>query len=278
MNITKVIIPAAGLGTRFLPFTKAIPKEMLPLGNLPAIHYILEEIVESGINEVIIIVSPYKQAIKDYLSITSGVTDQVHANGKTHLLDSINRLLKKLTITYVEQKVARGLGDALLQAQAHCTEDFFGLLLPDDIILTTHGQKPALLQLLEKTKLQKKSVLAVQKLPRAQISAYGCVAVSPTNDASLFKINHVVEKPTIEEAPSDLAIIGRYVLSTKIFDYLKRISAQPTGQEIQLTDALLDLVINNDQLFAYEFQGERFDLGTPVGWLAANNRIIEFVK
>jgi UTP--glucose-1-phosphate uridylyltransferase len=265
MQIRISVIPAAGLGTRFLPLTKSVPKELLPILNKPSIQYILDEIHASGINEICIITSDRKQALEHYLSHDPALENQLaHAN-KLEALSSINSLIDALKFHYVVQHDPRGLGHAVSLAREKVNHNFFGVLLPDDIIA---NKTPALAQLIAVAQEHNATVVAVQEVPQEQTSSYGVVAIKHAINDHTFAVSHLVEKPKPEEAPSNLAIIGRYILSPRIFEMLEKTKAGKGG-EIQLTDALDLLARSGEPVLACKISGDRFDVGIPQGWVKA---------
>ncbi|MDR3550429.1 MAG: sugar phosphate nucleotidyltransferase, partial [Candidatus Babeliales bacterium] len=214
MNINKVIIPAAGLGTRFLPYTKAIPKEMLPLGNKPAIQHIVQEGIDSGIKDFFIIISKEKTDIKKHFQADPQLEEWLKSQGKLSLLDSVKEIRQKAALHYIEQQKPLGLGHAILMAHNEIGNDYFGIMLPDDIIL---GDDPGIGQLMRIARKEGASVLAVQEVPQEKVSSYGVVAIKEEISGDIFEISTMVEKPLAHLAPSNLAVIGRYVLSPTIF-------------------------------------------------------------
>lgn len=267
MDITKAIIPAAGLGTRFLPLTKSIPKEMLPLLNKPAIQYIIEEGIQSGIANFSLVTSRGKEAIADYFDYSPELELILKERSKSELMNSIERIIKAAHFTYVRQPEPLGLGHAVLMARHTIGKEYFGIFLPDDIII--NKKDPGLLQLIKIARQEKGSVIAVQEVPAECVSSYGVIAIKKQITPNLFQVSHMVEKPAQKDAPSNLAVIGRYVLSHKIFDALDDISSYAVG-ELQLTDGISHMIKNNEKVFAYKIQGTRFDIGTPLGWIKAN--------
>lgn len=265
MQITKAIIPAAGLGTRFLPITKAVPKEMLPLVNRPSIEFIVQEAVDSGITDLIMITNQHKDVIKDYF--TDNQREQLlkkcsHGSALTPL----SHIRSACTFTYVEQKKPRGLGHAVLQARTLIGNDMCGILLPDDIITDT---TPTLMQLMKIAHTHTATVIAVQRVAKETIHAYGVVKIRKQLASNLYAVDTLVEKPRAEDAPSDLAIVGRYVISAPIFSSLA--SLEPHAQtELQLTDALSHMAQAGHPVLAYVLEGSRYDTGTPLGLLTAN--------
>lgn len=266
MDITKAIIPAAGLGTRFLPYTKAVPKEMLPLLNKPALQYIIEEGLASEIKQFFIISSRGKQAIEDYFDADPGLETYLSERNKPELLASINKIIRQAFFTYIRQTEPLGLGHAVWMARHSIGKEYFGVCLPDDIIA---GKQPGLAQLIRIARQEKASVIAVQEVPQDCVSSYGVIAVKQQITPNLFQVSNLVEKPKQKDAPSNLAIIGRYVLSHKIFQALDETASSATG-EIQLTDGISHMMKMNEKVFAYKVQGTRYDIGNPIGWLKAS--------
>lgn len=269
MNITKAIIPAAGLGTRFLPFTKAVPKEMVPLLNKPALHYILEEGLGSGIEHFSIVTSKEKKAIEQYLSPNPEVEQFLKDRNKSGLIASINEIMQRATFSYTLQGEPLGLGHAVWTARHDIGHEYFGIFLPDDIMLS---QTPALKQLISAAQEHNASVIAVQEVPMESVSSYGVIRVKNALSDRLFEVESLVEKPAQKDAPSNLAVIGRYVLSHKIFASLENIHAG-AGGELQLTDGINAMMNQQERVFAYKVEGSRFDTGTPVGWVKAIVRL-----
>lgn len=265
MDITKAIIPAAGLGTRFLPFTKAVPKEMLPLINIPAIQHIVQEGLSSDIKQFFMITGKGKQSIIDYFDSSPLLDAFLAERHKSNLLADLEKIIKTAHFTYIRQSEPLGLGHAVWMARHSIGKEYFGIFLPDDIIT---GKNPALAQLIRIARQEKASVIAVQEIPNEMVSSYGIVSVKKQITPNLFQVSQLIEKPSPKEAPSNLAIIGRYVLSHKIFGALEEISSYAVD-ELQLTDGINAMMKNNEKLFAYKVQGTRYDIGTPVGWLKA---------
>lgn len=270
MKITTAVIPAAGFGTRFLPFTKAVPKELAPLGNKPAIQYIMQEIADAGLEKSVIVTAPGKEALRHYFEPDNRLEEFLKEKHKQELLAPLNTLCKQLTFSYVMQNEAKGLGDAISCAQAQINEDYFAVLLPDDIIFSS---TPAIKQLLDVAQKHSASVIAVQEVPRNELSAYGVVRIGTKFDEHTFSISGVVEKPPAQSAPSNYAIVGRYILNKDIFSGLQQIKPSANG-ELQLTDAIEWLISNKYPVIACIFEGNRHDVGTPTGWLAANVAIV----
>lgn len=265
MEITKAIIPAAGLGARFLPFTKAIPKEMLPLLNKPAIQYAAEEALQSEISNFIIVTNKGKQSIADHFDAAIVLEQFLKERDKADLLASVDKLSRLAQFTYVRQPEPLGLGHAVWLARHSINKEYFAIALPDDIVIS---KQPSLSQLIRVARQEKASVIAVQEVPGECVSQYGIVAVKKQITPNLFQLSHVVEKPHPKDAPSSLAIVGRYILSHKIFNSLEQISTY-ANTELQLTDAIAHMMQHNERVFAYKIQGTRYDVGTPLGWIKA---------
>jgi UTP--glucose-1-phosphate uridylyltransferase len=254
MRVRKAVFPAAGWGTRFLPATKAQPKEMLPLVDKPVIQYAIEEAVEAGIEQVIIVTSSQKRAIEDHFDISVELEQLLESRGDIEMLRQIRAISDLAQVAYVRQKEQLGLGP-------------FAVILSDDVVI---GQRPCIGQLLHAYQETHCSVVAVTEVPPSETSRYGIIGAEKVgdDDSRLFKINEVVEKPSPEKAPSNLAIIGRYVLTPKIFDKLEQ-TQKGAGGEIQLTDAIQALMQEQD-VYGYAFEGDRYDAGTTMGWLKAS--------
>jgi len=261
-KIRKAIIPAAGLGTRFLPATKAQPKEMLPIVDKPAIQYIVEEAIESGIEEILIITGRNKRAIEDHFDRSVELEIQLKQQGKYDLLGLVEEI-SKVTIHYVRQKEAKGLGHAVLCAKQFVGNEPFAVLLGDDIV---DANVPCLKQLIDVYEDYSGTILGVQEVPKAKVSSYGIVNPRPIKH-NLWQALDLIEKPTIEEAPSQLAVLGRYIIEPEIFDLLEQ-TEPGRGGEIQLTDALCRLAAIKP-VYAYNFYGRRYDVGDKQGYLEA---------
>ncbi|MBB6671414.1 UTP--glucose-1-phosphate uridylyltransferase GalU [Cohnella nanjingensis] len=264
MKIRKAIIPAAGLGTRFLPATKAMPKEMLPIIDKPGIQYIVEEAVASGIDDIIIVTGKGKRAIEDHFDSYYELEQNLLQKGKLDLLSEVQRASDLIDIHYIRQKEAKGLGHAIWCARKFIGDEPFAVLLGDDIV---QSEVPCLKQMMDVFDEVQGSVLAVKRVPQEEISRYGIVdpAEGADLDSSIVRIRGVVEKPAPERAPSNIAIMGRYILTPAIFDLLE---TQDTGAggEIQLTDAIYRL-IEREPIYAYSFEGNRYDTGEKMGYL-----------
>ncbi len=266
MNINHVIIPAAGLGTRFLPLTKAVPKEMVPLGNRPAIQLVVQEALDANISNINMIISKDKDAIRKYFSPYPALEEQLKISKKIERLASLEQIIEKVHFEYVCQEKALGLGHAIGLTQSHIQGDYVGIMLPDDIMFS---DQPGIGQLVEVARKHNASVIAVQEILDDRISAYGVVDIKQHISDDLVEVANLVEKPKHQDAPSQLGIIGRYVLSTKVFDSLKNIKPSANG-ELQLTDAITYLTEKcNEKVLAYTIKGTRHDTGTPQGWFKA---------
>ncbi len=261
--IRKAVFPAAGLGTRFLPATKAQPKEMLPLVDKPIIQYVVEEAVESGLDQIIIVTGRGKRAIEDHFDISFELEHVLAQKGDEETLRAVRRISDLATIYYIRQKEPLGLGHAVAVTRELVGDEPFAVLLSDDLIV---HDVPCLRQMIEVYERYQCSVVAVERIPRERISGYGVIAGRPIEER-IYRLDDVVEKPAPEEAPSDLAIVGRYILTPEIFDALAKVKPGKGG-EIQLTDALRRL-LKHQVIYAYEFQGIRYDAGTTLGFLKA---------
>ena len=265
--IRKAVFPVAGLGSRFLPATKAQPKEMLPIVDKPLIQYAVEEAVAAGITELIFITGRNKRAIEDHFDKAYELESELEAAGKTQLLEFVQNVIPKhINCIYIRQSAPLGLGHAVLCARPVVGDEPFAVMLADDFMDTETGQKPVLQQMTELYSYEKCSILAVQDVPRAHTKQYGIVSAAPYRP-DIELVSGIVEKPKPEEAPSTLAVVGRYVLSAKIFDYLENIGAG-TGGEIQLTDGIAALM-QHERVLAYRYAGTRYDCGSKLGYLKA---------
>lgn len=266
--VHKAVFPAAGLGTRFLPVTKAQPKEMLPLLDKPSIQYGVEEAADSGIDHVVMVTGGGKRAIFDHFDRSRELEYYLAQRGKEELLEilaQVDRLSDRCVISYITQKEPLGLGHAVLTARPVIEDDPCAVLLPDDVILG--GPKPCLRQLIDAYLETGATVLAARRVPRAQSARYGIIAAGQSR-GRLHEVEDVIEKPDPADAPSDLAILGRYVLTPDVFDALER-TGGGAGGEIQLTDAIKQ-VVGTGKVVALEFEGEYYDTGTIPGYLKAN--------
>jgi UTP--glucose-1-phosphate uridylyltransferase len=265
-KIKKAVIPAAGFGTRFLPATKATPKEMLPIVDKPTIQYIVEEALASGIEEILIISGHAKRAIEDHFDSAPALEMELARKGKDDLLQLVQETAA-IKIHYIRQREMRGLGDAILCARAFMGGEPFAVLLGDDVVYSEPGRAPALRQLMDIYEATGGSVLGCQLVPQEKVSAYGIVDGTATDNPRLLRVLDMVEKPAVEEAPSRMAVLGRYVITPQIFDILEE--TQPgKGGEVQLTDALRVLA-RQECVYAYDFEGIRYDVGDKLGFLKA---------
>jgi len=266
LMIRAAVIPAAGLGTRFLPFTKSVPKEMLPLINKPAIQHIIEESVDSNLTELFLIIGNGKGAIVDYFNPIHEQAAFLKEKDKQLLQEVISNRIGKSTISYLLQPQPKGLGHAIYMAKNVIpTDSYFAVLLPDDILV---GKDPAIGVMADIARKENACVIGVQEVPLEHISSYGVVGIKQKLSNDVFEISHLVEKPKKEDAPSNLAVVGRYILPQKIFDALETVEKQAEG-EIQLTDAIQLLIEQGEKVLAYKLPHQRFDTGTPRGWLEA---------
>ncbi len=264
MQVKKAIIPAAGLGTRFLPATKAQPKEMLPIVDKPTIQYIIEEAVQSGIEEILIITGRNKRAIEDHFDKSVELEQELECTGKDELLKLVKDISNMANIHYIRQKEPKGLGHAISCARTFVGNEPFAVMLGDDVV---DSEVPCLKQLINCYNEFKTTILGVQEVPKKDVHKYGIVKGIHIEER-VYKVKDLVEKPKVEEAPSNVAILGRYIITPQIFDILA--STKPgKGGEIQLTDALKEL-INLEAMYAYNFEGRRYDVGDKQGFLEAN--------
>lgn len=263
MKITKAVIPAAGLGTRFLPATKAQPKEMLPIVDKPTIQYIIEEAVKSGITDILIITGRNKRAIEDHFDRSIELELELEAKGKDKMLEEVRAISEMVNIQYIRQKMPKGLGHAVLCAKSFVGHEPFAVLLGDDVV---DSKKPCLKQLMGVYNKYKATVLGVQQVELENVNKYGIVDGEKIEEG-IYKVNTLVEKPKQEDAPSNVAILGRYIISPSIFKILE--ATEPgAGGEIQLTDAL-KVLAKEEKVIAYEFEGRRHDVGDKLGFLEA---------
>ena len=268
-TITKAVFPVAGLGTRFLPATKAIPKEMLPIVDKPLIQYAVEEAITAGITELIFIIGMTKYAITEHFDRSPWLETELHAREKHHALKQITNIIPpNISCIYIRQSKPLGLGHAVLCAQAAICNQPFVLLLPDDLIKTEKAN--ATEQLVAHYQKEKQSVIAVKKIARKQTSKYGIISPAKKHDDPLLQIDNIVEKPDPELAPSTLAVIGRYVFTPAIFSCLAQIQ-KGADNELQLTDAI-GLLLSKEKVFAHPLEGTRYDCGEKLGYMQATIR------
>lgn len=263
MMVKKAIIPAAGLGTRFLPATKAQPKEMLPIVDKPTLQYIIEEAVASGIEEILIITGRNKKSIEDHFDKSVELELELEKKGKEALLEEVRRISDMVNIHYIRQKEPKGLGHAIHCAKSFIGNEPFAVLLGDDIV---DAEVPCLQQMIEAYNEYKTTILGVQEVAMEDVDKYGIVAGKHIEDR-VYKVKDLVEKPGVQEAPSNVAILGRYIISPEIFRILE--NTEPgKGGEIQLTDAL-KVLAQKEAMYAYNFKGKRYDVGDKLGFLQA---------
>jgi len=264
MSIKKAVFPAAGLGTRFLPATKAQPKEMLPVVDKPIIQYAVEEAVNSGIEEIIIVTGRNKRAIEDHFDISFELEYFLQKKGDLDLLKQVREISELGTVYYIRQKEPLGLGHAVLVTKALVKDEPFAVILSDDLIVS---DIPCIKQMVEIYERYKCSVIAVERVPKDEVINYGIISVREIEEG-LYQVTDLVEKPSVEEAPSNLAIVGRYILTPEIFTMLEKVKPG-RGGEIQLTDGL-KLLLEKEAIYAYEFKGKRYDTGSKLGFLMAS--------
>lgn len=264
-KIRKAVIPAAGFGTRFLPETKAMPKEMLPIVDKPTIQYIVEEIKASGIEQTLIISGHAKRAIEDHFDSSPELEQHLYESGKMDLLKEV-RQVASVKIHYTRQQYMRGLGDAILCAKEFMDGEPFGVILGDDVVYNGSGE-PALKQLISQYDKTGGTIIGCQLVRPEQVSSYGIINGTPTENPDLLKVKNMIEKPSIEEAPSRFAALGRYVITPEVFKILEQ-TKPGKGGEIQLTDALR-VMAKNGNVYAYNFKGKRYDTGNKLGYLKA---------
>lgn len=262
-KVRKAVIPAAGLGTRFLPATKAQPKEMLPIVDKPTLQYIIEEAVASGIEEILIITGRNKKSIEDHFDKSVELELELENKGKKELLEIVQNISNMINIHYIRQKEPRGLGDAIYCARHFIGDEPFAVMLGDDIV---DNEVPCLKQLMNVYEEYRTTILGVQTVDDEDTDKYGIIAAKYIED-KVYKVKDLVEKPEPGKAPSNIAILGRYIITPKIFEILEN-TKPGKGNEIQLTDALLEL-IKHEAMYAYDFEGRRYDVGDKLGFLQA---------
>lgn len=271
-KIRKAVIPAAGLGTRVLPATKAQPKEMLVIVDKPALQYLVEELIISGVEEILIVTGRNKSSIENHFDYSFELEKTLEEKGKLELLKVVDNISKLANIYYVRQKKPLGLGHAIGCAEAFVGDEPFVVVLGDDVIYTdeSKGEKPAAKQLIDKyVKLNGGNILGVQEVPEKDVDKYGIVKPLRKIDERTVEVGNFVEKPSLEEAPSRLAALGRYVLEPEIFEYLRN-TKPGKGGEIQITDAILNMKNDGGKLYAYNYDGLRYDTGNKFGMFVAN--------
>lgn len=269
-KVTKAVIPAAGLGTRVLPATKAQPKEMLVIVDKPSLQYIVEELVQSGIKDIVIVTGRNKNSIEDHFDYSYEVESTLKKDGKNELLEKIENISDMANIFYVRQNHPKGLGHAILKAKPFIGDDPFVIALGDDIVY--NDEYPVAKQMIDVYEKYGSSIVGCQEVAQKDVSKYGVVKPTQYLDNDTCEIDDFIEKPVVEEAPSRYACLGRYLLDGKIFKYLEEVKPGKGG-EIQLTDAILDMMKAGEKVLAYDFKGKRYDIGNKFGLLKAN---IEF--
>jgi UTP--glucose-1-phosphate uridylyltransferase len=261
MKVRKAVIPAAGLGTRFLPVTKSMPKEMLPIIDKPAIHYVVEEAADSGIDDILIITARGKRAIEDYFDDAPELRMHLEQKGNTQQLKDLTAISRFSGIHFVRQSEPKGLGDAVLCSEKHCGDDPFAVLLGDDIM---KDRTPCIKQLIDIFERTGSSVIAIQEVPKEDLCKYGIIRGKEEGD-NLLLLEDIIEKPKPEAAPSRFGSIGRYMFTPALFSCLKRLTPGAKG-EIQLTDGIR-LLLKQEDVYAYRYQGKRFDTGDKLGYI-----------
>jgi UTP--glucose-1-phosphate uridylyltransferase len=267
VEIKKAVIPVAGMGTRFLPATKSMPKEMLPIIDIPVIHYVVEEAIASGIDDIIFITGRSKRSIEDYFDDSPELESHLRQKNNEKLLKIVQDISSMVDIHYIRQKEPNGLGDAILTAKKHINDEPFAVLLGDDIIV---NKKPCTKQLIDNFTKYGRSTIAVEEVPIEKTGSYGIIKGQPLED-SLYVLDDIVEKPSPEEAPSNIGAIGRYVFTPEILDCIKQ-TDKGVGGEIQLTDGIR-LLNEKQKVYAYKFTGKRYDTGDKVEYVKA---VIDF--
>jgi UTP--glucose-1-phosphate uridylyltransferase len=262
--VKKAVIPVAGFGTRLLPATKSQPKEMLPIVDKPAVQYVVEEAIVSGAENILFITGRGKRAIEDYFDYAVELEKELEEKGKSDLLNIVRGISEMVKFFYVRQKVARGLGDAIYHAKGFIDDEYFSVLLADDII---DSEVPCLKQMSDVLKKHNGIILAAMQIPHDKTNMYGIID-GDIVDEGVYEVHDLIEKPEPEEAKSNIAVVGRYILTSGIFDAIKKVEPGKGG-EIQLTDAIKQL-IGRENVFAYEFKGIRYDVGEKIGFLKAN--------
>lgn len=263
----KAVFPAAGVGTRFLPATKAVPKEMLPIFDKPAIEYVIEEAIDAGIRDILVISGRGKESIADHFDDSPELEHFLARKEKTALLESVRKISRLADLHFLRQKEALGLGHAILAAERFVGDSPFAVFLADDIVEPPRGGKSAIGQMIEVFEETGGSVIALEKVPRERVSAYGVIAGEAVRDR-LHRLTGVVEKPPVEEAPSNLTIVGRYIFKPSIFAKIRATRPGRIG-EIQITDAI-GALLKDEPVYGLEFKGRRYDTGEPVGFLEAS--------
>lgn len=273
--ITKCLFPAAGYGTRFLPATKAVPKEMLPILTKPLLQYGVEEALSAGLKNMAVVTGRGKRAIEDHFDNSFELESQLKGTSKEHYLHEIKNVINKSTFTYVRQQKMLGLGHAILTGEPLIGDEAFAVILADD--LCSSSEKGVIEQMIEKYEQYKCSIVAIQEVPINEISNYGVVdGRLIDNSDDTYLVSSMIEKPSKDDSPSNMAIIGRYILTPDIFEILREIKVDDGG-ELQITDALLEQA-KNGKVIAYKFKGKRFDCGNVIGYVKATNYFAKMQK
>ncbi len=268
MKVRKAVIPAAGFGTRFLPATKSQPKEMLPIVDTPTIQYVVEEAVEAGITDILMVIGKSKRAIEEHFYRNFELEHELEEKGKTKLLKQITRISNLANIHFVWQKELRGLGDAVSYGRSFCGGEPFALLLGDTLLGTPDGAQSVTRQLIDVFETYHASAVALERVPEEKVERYGIVGGDEIDGSGVYKLNQLVEKPSVADAPSNLAMAGRYVFSADIFELLAK--TQPgKNDEIQLTDAMATM-LNGGEMYGLCFEGKRYDIGNKLDFLKTN--------
>jgi len=267
MKIKKAVIPAAGLGTRFLPITKAQPKEMLPIIDKPVIHFVVEEAVNSGIDDILIITGRGKEAVENYFDVNTNLEKMLEKNGKSHLLEELKEIENMANIHYIRQKEQRGLGHAILCSKGFVGDETFAVLLGDSIV---KSEEPCIKQLINLYEKYNCSVIGTELVPKELVNRYGIIK-GRKKEENVFDIEDLIEKPDINSAPSNMAIMGRYILTPTIFEMIER-TRPGVGGEIQITDAL-KLLLKREKIVSTIINGKRYDMGSKIDFIKTN---IEF--
>lgn len=266
MELCKVVIPAAGLGTSFLPYTKAIPKEMLPILEKPVIHHLFEECIAAEIGHIFVITSSRKDAIADHIDASADLEAYLTERGQLNLLTSTQKLSRMASYAFIRQAEPLGSGHAVLLAQPCIGKEYFGIASPDDFI---DAQEPTLKQLLRIARQEKTSIIAVQEIPQSLVSSHDIIAIKKTLTPTMFQVADIVEKPSQKDTPSTLAVVGRMVVSHKIFGALEYANEHSEQREISLATGLSQMIRANERVIAFKIPGIRYDLRTPLGWVKA---------
>lgn len=271
MKVRKAVIPAAGFGTRFLPATKSQPKEMLPIVDTPVIQYVVEEAVEAGITDILMVIGKSKRAIEEHFYRNFELEHELKQKGKTELLEEISRISGLANIHFVWQKELKGLGDAVAYGRSYVGNEPFALLLGDTLLGATDPARSVTRQLIDVYERHGASAVALEQVPDDKVERYGIVGGDAVDDSGLYRLNQLVEKPSVADAPSNLAMAGRYVFSADIFEQLDKTQPGKNG-EIQLTDAMAAL-LSEGEMYGLHFEGKRYDIGNKLDFLKTN---IEF--